>query len=98
MGRFLQREITPEFYAEVKVDGLAVSLVYEDGLFIEGSTRGDGATGENVTENLKTIEAIPLRLEQHAVAPFAGGGKRPGQGGPSPALSGRIEGRGAGYM
>lgn len=51
-----------DFYAEMKMDGLAVSLVYKN-LFLEiGSTRGDGTTGENVTQNLKTIEAVPLKL------------------------------------
>lgn len=51
-----------DFYGEVKMDGLAVSLQYRDGYLEVGSTRGDGKTGENVTTNLKTIEAIPLVL------------------------------------
>ncbi len=53
---------TIEYMAEPKFDGLSVELVYEAGRFQRGSTRGDGATGENVTENLKTIRSLPLRL------------------------------------
>ncbi len=53
------------YFAELKIDGLAVSLIYENGLFIRGATRGDGRVGEDVTQNLKTIEAVPLKLSQN---------------------------------
>ncbi|MDZ7374833.1 MAG: NAD-dependent DNA ligase LigA [candidate division KSB1 bacterium] len=51
-----------EYVAEPKLDGLAIELVYENGVFTVGSTRGDGFTGENVTQNLRTVKSIPLRL------------------------------------
>jgi DNA ligase (NAD+) len=52
----------PLFYCELKIDGLAIELEYENGIFVRGSTRGDGMTGEDVTQNLRTVEAIPLAL------------------------------------
>lgn len=61
---FLKRKVAPEFYCELKIDGLAIELVYEDGLLVRGSTRGDGFVGEDVTQNLRTVEAIPLRIKK----------------------------------
>lgn len=51
-----------EYVVEPKVDGLSVALEYEDGLFVRGATRGDGQVGEDVTENLRTVRSIPLKL------------------------------------
>jgi DNA ligase (NAD+) len=62
LKRFLKSGVDLSYMAEPKLDGLAVELVYEKGVLVTGSTRGDGRTGEEITRNLKTIRAIPLRL------------------------------------
>ncbi len=58
-----------DYTAEPKLDGLSVELIYEDGVFIKGSTRGDGINGEDVTENIKTIGAVPLLLRDNELKP-----------------------------
>jgi DNA ligase (NAD+) len=67
MKRFLEKEDIHSSFtycAEHKIDGLKVVLTYENGVFVQGATRGDGVIGENVTNNLKTIESIPLTLTE----------------------------------
>ena len=59
----------PVYVCEPKLDGLSVELVYEDGVFTVGSTRGDGYTGEDVTQNLRTIKQVPLRLLSDEIPP-----------------------------
>jgi DNA ligase (NAD+) len=59
----LEADARIDYNAELKIDGLAVSLTYRDGVFVVGATRGDGATGEAVTANLRTVRGIPLRLQ-----------------------------------
>jgi len=60
--RFLNLTDRPTYVIEPKLDGLAVELVYHDGLLIQGSTRGDGQTGEEITDQIRTVKSIPLRL------------------------------------
>ena len=62
----LAAEPLNDLVCELKLDGLAVTLTYEDGVLVQGATRGNGVTGENVTRNLRTIRTIPLRLPQDA--------------------------------
>ncbi|MBU6389269.1 NAD-dependent DNA ligase LigA, partial [Patescibacteria group bacterium] len=80
------------YYAELKLDGFSISLVYEDGRLIRAATRGDGYVGEDVTVNARTIEAIPLALELAASLPkdLSELAKR--------ALQGRFEVRGEVYL
>jgi len=62
MERIESNAVKSGFYCELKIDGLAIELIYRDRLLSVGSTRGDGFVGENVTQNIKTIEAVPLSL------------------------------------
>jgi DNA ligase (NAD+) len=66
--RFLRSDADIEYVAEVKLDGLAVELVYQDGHLVVGSTRGDGINGEDVTRNIRTIKSVPLRLRKPAAS------------------------------
>ena len=86
IGRLLPDEVTLrdlEFVVEPKVDGLAVALTYENGLLVQGATRGNGVVGENVTANVRTIKNVPLRIPTRTEGP------------PAPV---RIEVRGEIYM
>lgn len=65
----LDETIQPEYICELKIDGSALALTYEDGLLTRGVTRGDGETGEDITPNVKTIRSIPLKLRGEAIPP-----------------------------
>ncbi|MCT1174824.1 NAD-dependent DNA ligase LigA [Lactococcus lactis] len=56
--------VNPEYICELKIDGLSLSLYYENGLLVTAATRGDGTTGENITENVKRIKDVPLKLKE----------------------------------
>jgi DNA ligase (NAD+) len=68
--RFLGTEETVRFVAEPKLDGVAVNLIYVNGILTDGLTRGDGTEGEVITQNLKTIHRIPLKLKETSNAPI----------------------------
>lgn len=61
-NNYLKRTLKAEYYTELKLDGLAINLKYEKGLLVQGATRGDGRVGEEVTNNIRTISSIPLKL------------------------------------
>lgn len=67
-----QVESSFDYYAELKIDGLAIALTYEDGFLVRAATRGDGQVGEDVTENVRAISAIPLRLRENITADIRG--------------------------
>ncbi len=102
-NRKLISKLPEDFYVEIKMDGLAVSLVYEDGVLVQGSTRGNGQIGEEVTGNLRTIEAIPLKLREPSEAETEKFIKDAGAGLDAKKFraalaGGRIEIRGEAYM
>lgn len=70
--RIKQEGLTQEYVVELKIDGLAMSILYQDGRFVQAVTRGDGTTGEDVTSNVKTIKSIPMRIPIKEEVEFRG--------------------------
>ncbi len=91
----LSKQERLEYFGELKIDGLAVALVYRKGIFAVGATRGNGQVGEDVTQNLKTIESIPLRLSLFSQTKLSENLKKKIR---TTLRSGEIEVRGEVYM
>lgn len=76
---YLKRPLGGDYYCELKLDGLAINLRYKNGLLLQGATRGDGKVGEDVTNNIKTINSIPLRLRRPSAEELSGLGLKEGE-------------------
>ena len=63
-NRIVKENIKPSYVCELKIDGLSVSIKYKDGLFVSAATRGDGTIGEDITNNVRTIKTVPLKLKE----------------------------------
>ena len=86
-AKLLESRNNLSYYGEIKMDGLAITLIYKNGILVRAATRGDGKVGEDVTQNIKTIEAVPLRLSVDRLPKNAQG-----------KANGEIEVRGEVYM
>ena len=70
--KFLRKDEPVEYFAELKLDGLSMELIYENGQLVRALTRGDGVTGEDVTHNIKTISSIPQKIKHKSLLEVRG--------------------------
>ena len=102
MERILRLGAAPSFFCMPKIDGLAISLFYENGSLVSAATRGDGTIGEDVTANARTIDSIPLRIMGPQLRDTPSSSLRSGRRGPRPSAPmisrGRVEVRGEVYI
>lgn len=69
ISKFLPKSYKPKYHVQLKLDGLACAIIYENGIFQKALTRGDGKVGEDVSQNVRTIRSIPLKLRRSSKAP-----------------------------